>query len=1053
MSMSPAKRSFPLVLVVIGAFTATTLSAQAREHSHFVLGNDTYSVRRWTTDHGLLSNQVHDLAQTPDGYLWIATHSGLMRFDGNRFVEIDLTMDGEHVNEYAWHLTVDAGGTLWAVMMAVGGNGGELVRRVGGAWKSVRRFESLGALPTMIVAAPDGAIWLVFGNASGGGVERWREGAITRYDVPDVDRGALVAARSGAVWVGTMSPAVVRIDGDEVTRFQLEDDARRVLAVHEDVHGRIWLGTHADLYAWDGDSFEPYPTLGEGLICQILGAGTVHLWVTRSRTVQRVTLPHARTESASAVTRAAPYELGTTISALEDAEGNHWFGLLDGGLVQFRRNLLRAPKRDPQEPLNVMRVPSVAPRSAESMWIVEECLARVVRPDGSRFTLSEGFPEVEVFPVTVSSGLRTRLAPYHPDCVMGLASDGTGALWFLHGQNGVKRVKDGVATDFSYPKLEPDYVPGSLNFPKGRPAHLIAGADGDLWYVRQEEGIVNLSPSGEQVVYSFPNYSTAPEVRLLRPGPDGEVWYATLGEFGRVSLGEGNLWASDAWPSSARASDIHVEPDGLVWVSSLGGGLLAIDGDSVTRITRADGLLDDYIYRILETDDGDLWLPSRNGVMVVAHTDLRDYLAGDLDRLEVGLIRRRDGAPEFRHPLAAAEKGPDGRIWLFGAGLVVVDPAEMRWNDAPPLVVVEEITADGDTLTGTDTFVVAPGTSYIDIRYAAPTFDDPDRVRFRYRLDGLDEAWIDAGDRRLASFSHLWPGEYTFRVVARKNFGSRTEEPTAVQIRVLPLWWQTTWFMFAAVLGVLGLGVALEMLRTRSARLRRLELEREMTSRETAELELKSLSLRMITAQEEDRARIARDLHDDISQRLSAAVIGVEPIVREMVSDNDKRAAHLQAIQKQLQGVAEDTRKVSHELHPATLELLGLASAIEGLCDDFEAISGIRPRVSAPKSVQERMSPEAKLTLYRITQEALGNIAKHAGATNVEVELTAGPKVARLRIRDDGVGFDSAVDRIGLGLASMRERARLLDCGFSIDSVPGKGTELLVELPDQRVNP
>jgi signal transduction histidine kinase len=205
----------------------------------------------------------------------------------------------------------------------------------------------------------------------------------------------------------------------------------------------------------------------------------------------------------------------------------------------------------------------------------------------------------------------------------------------------------------------------------------------------------------------------------------------------------------------------------------------------------------------------------------------------------------------------------------------------------------------------------------------------------------------------------------------------------------------------------------------------------------------------MITAQEEDRARIARDLHDDISQRLHAAAIGVDPALRAMATDQDDATERLQAIQEQLDGVAEDARKISHELHPATLEILGLASAIEGLGEDFEAISGITTRVEAPESVQELASTQVSLCLYRITQEALRNIAKHANAKNVDVELWAGADTIRLRIHDDGVGFDQKGVPAGLGLASMRERARLLGGKLTVDSEPGAGTELTVELPVQ----
>ena len=1048
--VNPVVRSLLLVPLCLVVLSAAPLPAQGTGTSGFVLGHDRYSIRHWNTDNGLLSNRVTDLAQTPDGYLWIATTGGLMRFDGNRLVKIDLTTrDGDHP-AYAWHVEVDSRGTLWAILVPRDGTRESVLARLtADDWEVVHRFEETA--PTAMAAAPNGDLWMVMGNEPDGGVVRWRDGERTDYDLPDVNDRAIEVTASGAVWVGTTSAAAVRIENDQMTRFGLPDDAEAVARIYQDTEGRIWFGTPNGLYRRDRGTFQLHATVGEGRVHDIIGADTGHLWIAwLNRSLERVPLTQVHADTGAGAAAVAPFALGTVLASLEDAEGNHWFGLLGGGLVQVSRNLLPAPSSDPVDPMNVMLVGSVTPRTAESMWAVERCRPRVVRPDGTRLTLTDGFPMLDRFPPAA------KINPVGPDCVSGLVADRTGALWYLHGQNGVKRVVGGEVTDFSYPKIEPDYQLGSWPPPRGRPNHLVAGAAGELWYVREGEGIVRLSPAGggEQTLYPFPDALTDAEVTVLRPGRvgAGEIWFGTTTGFGRLSLGEEGRSSMDDWHSSAPVSDIHVDRDGLIWVSTLGDGLLIVDGDSVARIGRTDGLPDEYILRILETDDGDLWLPSRRGVMIGARAELRDYARGLRHRLDIGLLGSGDGAPEFRHPLASAAKGPDGRIWLFGREVVVVDPAELRWNDAPPSVIIEEIRADGEALPSHVDLVVQAGTQNLDFRYTAATFEHPDLVRFRYRLDGHDDDWVDAGGRRLASYTNLWPGEYTFRVAARKNFGAWTEEPSAVQFRVLPLWWQTTWFMAAAVLGIIGLGAGIQSLRHQATRRRNVALEREVATRKAAEVELKELSRRLVTAQEEDRARVARDLHDDISQRLHAAAINVDPAIRVIDTDPEDAKVQLRAVQQQLAGVAEDTRKISHELHPAILEILGLPSAIEGLGEDFEATTGVATRVSAPESVKESVSAQAALGLYRITQEALRNIAKHAGAKEVEVGLSAGPEGVRLLIHDDGSGFDPVAGHVGLGLASMRERTRLLDGTLTVDTAPGTGTTIVVLLPAQSVS-
>jgi len=245
-------------------------------------------------------------------------------------------------------------------------------------------------------------------------------------------------------------------------------------------------------------------------------------------------------------------------------------------------------------------------------------------------------------------------------------------------------------------------------------------------------------------------------------------------------------------------------------------------------------------------------------------------------------------------------------------------------------------------------------------------------------------------------------------------------------------------------------GTGLQANGARSLGRRDMALELETAAREAAERELKALSRRMITAQEEDRARIARDLHDDISQRLHAAAIGINQALLAMATDQDGATARLQATQQQLDDVADDARKISHELHPATLEILGLVPALEGLGHDFEVASGVTTLVSAPTCVRFVVTPAMSLCLYRITQEALHNIEKHGSARNVDVELSCVPGSVTLRLRDDGVGFDPATCPAGFGLASIGARVRMFDGTLTIDSTPGAGTMLVVQFPVPR---
>lgn len=224
-------------------------------------------------------------------------------------------------------------------------------------------------------------------------------------------------------------------------------------------------------------------------------------------------------------------------------------------------------------------------------------------------------------------------------------------------------------------------------------------------------------------------------------------------------------------------------------------------------------------------------------------------------------------------------------------------------------------------------------------------------------------------------------------------------------------------------------------------------LRDEIAARESVELELKGLARRMVGAQEEDRARIARELHDDISQRLAAAAIGLELALPLVATDPDGATERLHGCRAQLERVSDDVRNIAHDLHPETLKNLGLATALEGLSEEAGVSGAVKTRVTLGATLERHVSQEAALCLYRIAQESLRNIAKHANATEVEMDATAQPGGIRLIVRDNGDGFDPDVGQPGLGLASMRERARLLNGTLTVASRLGRGTVVQVDLP------
>jgi signal transduction histidine kinase len=314
-------------------------------------------------------------------------------------------------------------------------------------------------------------------------------------------------------------------------------------------------------------------------------------------------------------------------------------------------------------------------------------------------------------------------------------------------------------------------------------------------------------------------------------------------------------------------------------------------------------------------------------------------------------------------------------------------------------------------------------------------------------LEGFEETWNETdATRRHTTYTNLDPGGYVFRVTGSNNHGVWNEDGAAIRITVTPPWWQTLWFRTLLAGSFVGVAFMLHELRMKYVVQKNQRLEEEIAKRNGAETELKDLGRRMISAQEDDRAAIARELHDDVGQRLAAAMIGIDISRRSLTSAPERADKQLGDLREQLDQVSEGIRQVSRELHPSTLEHLGIETALEVLCEEFESQDGFRMRVSLPESV-ERLSPEAELCLYRVAQETLRNVTRHAQASEVELELSVAHGNARLRVADNGIGFDTQSRKAGLGLASIRERARLLDGDVQFRSAPGAGTEVIVEIP------
>ncbi|TDI48770.1 MAG: hypothetical protein E2P02_00075 [Acidobacteria bacterium] len=482
------------------------------------------------------------------------------------------------------------------------------------------------------------------------------------------------------------------------------------------------------------------------------------------------------------------------------------------------------------------------------------------------------------------------------------------------------------------------------------------------------------------------------------------------------------------------------------------------EGPVFMRYTENDGLPNNTILGILEDDDGNLWLSTNHGL---SRFDPRAETFRNYDVTD-GLQGNTFSQVDAFH------KSSSGEMFFGGLnGFNTFYPADIDVNERiSPVVFTDFQLARRSVPIGpdsvlrqsialTESLTLSHEDRIVSFTFATLDFRAPTKNRYRYKLEGLEDVWTEVGsDDRSATYTNLDPGHYTFRVLGSNNHGVWNEEGASMHITVTPPWWQTWWLRSMSVVGLMGVLFSVHKLRIRYVEQRNVELEAEVNERKKVEVallaseaSLKNVAGRLIQAQEDERRRIALELHDDLNQQIAALAIELSrldgewpdagPLVHEQLVGLEDRAARL----------SENVRQLSHRLHPSTIEHVGLVAGLRALCAEFDKEKGIAIELSVP----ERVRPPAAvvLSLYRITQEALQNVRKHSGASSVRMSLTASRDVLELVVSDNGIGFDPANigSGAGLGMVSMQERVRLLHGTFDVRSSPGAGTTVKVSLP------
>jgi ligand-binding sensor domain-containing protein/signal transduction histidine kinase len=929
----------------------------------------------WGSAQGLPQNSVTAILQTRDGYLWLGTFGGLVRFDGRAFTVFDSTNTPGLSSARIVSLYEDRSGLLW-----IGTEYG-LVRYESGRFTS---YSTRDGLPSngvrSLMEDGRGRLWI----GTGAEPARFERGRFTTVKTARPGEAALAFAETpnGDVWVSTGTGLERYANGDTPTQIVPAGRAvNQALTLLLDRKGRLWAGSNV-LRRWDGSTFVEVP----------LGI--------------------------------APARYGVIRAMAEDADGALWLGTSGGGVLRWREGVIDVYNEAAGLTSNI--VSSLHVDREGNVWIGTDVggLNRLKRRPVFSYQRS-GFGQQSIGPIvgdgadglliggTCGGLLHFRDGTLRPHeyakllhyCIWSLHRDPDGTLWVGSSGGGLARVRDGQVRTYALRDGLPDMMVFAITRDR----------DGSLW-VGTGRGLARLKD--DRFTTFGPAQGMQAAVKCITQDRSGALWIGGLQGLTRFKDGRATTFTTAQGLAHDLVRDVYEDADGVLWIGTYGGGLNRFKDGRFTAYGIKDGLHDNAVSRIIEDDRGNLWMSGNKGVYRVARRQLNDFAEGRIGQITSVSYGTADGMviDETNGGQPAGWRTSDGRMWFPTIkGLVGIEPAGSR---PPPPLFLERTIVQGRALEPGALPALGPGAIDTQFHYTAIDLSSGEKTRFRYRLEGYDTEWIEAGARRVAYYTKIPPGRYHFAMMATDGDGVWSQSPLRVPLVVRPLWWQRTGVTAGAVLLLMvTTGLAVREFTLRLARRRMRELEREH-------------------ALNRERARIARDLHDDLGSRL----------------------AHI-ALMADANGDPGPVAAAAREAMKTMDELVWWVNARNDTVENFSqyasefvqeqaVLAGLRCRLEiAPDLGDAAMTADARRHLYLALKEALHNVVKHAGASEVMVALHVAAGMLILTVADNGRGMSGAGVATGNGLRNIRERMTAVGGDVAIESEPGAGCRLTFTVP------
>jgi signal transduction histidine kinase/streptogramin lyase len=958
---------------------------------------ENWSKRVWQTDDGLPAANVTAILQTPDDYLWLATQSGLARFDGEQFDVVPIPVGRPRPIVRA--MIRDHAGNFWLAE-----SGGVVVRFGSG---NAEMFSVTNGLPDELVLqmieTPDHSIWLSYANdsvyritpdnqvvrltsdsglgddgtccftldahgvlwfAKGFEFGFLRGGHFVKSGILTERNAQILCGRNGGLWFCTSTQVLKSMsNATPVVLASFSSDANHVKpsTLYEDSYGSLWIGTASD--------------------------GLFHLNHTNL------------------------FEIETSHNKIhaifQDREGSIWVGTDGGGLNRLFPTVIELLGRDEGLPFETVR--SIGEDRTGDVWVVTQdgALSRLPGNDWA------GGGPIESWP----GGLA--------HCV---AEDHQGGVWIGTYSRCLFRWKDGQFSQFN--------MHNGLAGTDIR--SLLVDKRNDLWIGLDKERLVQRFHDGNFQSFTQPTNSRA--VRAMAEDTSGRIWFGTID--GHLLRLDGNTLSEVAFPVSEGMHPIRcltTSSDGSLWIGNSVIGVCRLKDGKFARIGTEDGLFDGNICAMMPDTRGRMWFASDRGIFFVNLEQLDQFADGKINQIQSNVYGRAAGLPGLQAyygfwPGAVVTRSGE-ILFPTHSGIAVVFPDRVRANIMPPNVLIQRVSADGKEIKREPNEMVKlpPDVRKIEITYTAPSFIEPEQIRFRYRLVGWSDDWSEVERNRSAIFPRLPPGHYTFQIQASNDNGIWDEKGASFGFMVMPFFWQSWLFRIPTALFILIIVVAV----VRYFLLRRFRLLLQKVEQEAA--------------LQKERTRIAQDMHDELGARFTQISLLGE-LSRNALDEPGRAHDFLGQISRVAQIGVKSLDEIVWAVNPRNDTLHDLLDYTGQYARDFLAAAGIECRLNFPDALPNaNVSGEVRHSIFLIVKETLNNVVKHAQASQVKISFDTSAGTMRWTIEDNGKGFEKAPDNtLADGLRNINARSTALGGRVEIVSRADEGTQITLKVPLQK---